>query len=71
MTPEQAQAFVDTHKGSIMVAGSDDAVLKFVAANRGALGIVDLFSITKEVKVLKVDGKLPVEQGYLLMGNSQ
>jgi hypothetical protein len=58
-------------RGSIIVAGSDDAVLKFVAANRGALGIVHLFSITKEVKVLKVDGKLPVEQGYLLKGNSQ
>jgi ABC-type phosphate transport system substrate-binding protein len=71
MTPEQAQAFVHTHKGAIIIAGSDDAVLKFVAANRGAIGVVDLFSLTKDVKVLKVDGKLPVEQGYLLRGNSQ
>jgi periplasmic binding family protein len=71
MTPEQAHAFVQTHRGFIVVAGSDDAVLRFVAANRGAIGIVDLFSLTKDVKVLKVDGKLPVEQGYLLRGNSQ
>jgi ABC-type phosphate transport system substrate-binding protein len=70
MTPEQAQAFMQTHRGAIIVAGSDDAVLKFVAANRGAIGIIDLFSLTKDVKVLKVDGKLPVEQGYLLRGNS-
>ena len=36
-----------------------------------AIGIVDLFSITKDVKVLKIDGKLPVEPGYILKGNSQ
>jgi ABC-type phosphate transport system substrate-binding protein len=71
MTSEQAQAFVQAHRGSIVVAGTDEAVLKFVGANRGAIGIVDLFSLTKDVKVLKVDGKLPVEQGYLLRGNSQ
>jgi hypothetical protein len=53
---------VHTHKGSIIIAGSDDAVLKSVAANRGAIGIVDLFSLTKDIKVLTVDGKLPVEQ---------
>jgi hypothetical protein len=33
--------------------------------------VVDLFSITNDVKVLKIDGKLPVEQGYVLRGNSQ
>jgi hypothetical protein len=71
MTSEQAQTFVQAHRGSIVVAGSDEAVLKFVGANRGAIGVVDLFSLTKDVKVLKVDGKLPVEQGYLLRGNSQ
>jgi ABC-type phosphate transport system substrate-binding protein len=71
MTSDQAQAFVQAHRGSIVVAGSDEAVLRFVGANRGAIGIVDLFSLTKDVKVLKVDGKLPVEQGYLLRGNSQ
>jgi ABC-type phosphate transport system substrate-binding protein len=69
MTPAQARSFIQSHKPSIIVAGSDDAVLRFVATNRGAVGIVDLYSLTKDVHVVKIDGKLPVEQGYLLRGN--
>ncbi|OLE10588.1 MAG: hypothetical protein AUG89_11950 [Acidobacteria bacterium 13_1_20CM_4_56_7] len=69
MTPAQARSFIQAHKPSIIVAGSDEAVLRFVATNRGAVGIVDLYSLTKGVKVVKIDGKLPVEQGYLLRGN--
>ncbi len=69
MTPAQARSFIEAHKPSIIVAGSDDAVLRFVSTNRGAVGIVDLYSLTKDVNVVKIDGKLPVEQGYLLRGN--
>jgi len=69
MTSEQARAFVQAHKSGIMVADSDDAVLRFVSSNPGAIGIVDLYSLTKNVNVLKIDGKLPVEHGYLLSGN--
>lgn len=69
MTPEQARVFIEAHKPSIIVANSDDAVLRFVATNRGAVGIVDLYSLTKDVNVVKINGKLPVEQGYLLRGN--
>lgn len=71
MSPEQAQTFLQSHSHLVVVAESDDAVLKFVSGTRGAIGIVDLFSITQDVKVLKIDGKLPVEQGYVLRGNSQ
>jgi len=69
MTPEQARAFIQAHRDAIMVADSDDAVLRFVSTSHGALGVVDLYSLTQDVNVLKVDGKLPVEQGYLLRGN--
>jgi ABC-type phosphate transport system substrate-binding protein len=69
MNPDQAHAFIQAHKGSIVVADSDTAVIRFVASNRGAIGVIDLYSLTKDVNVLKVDGKLPVEQGYLLRGN--
>jgi ABC-type phosphate transport system substrate-binding protein len=68
MTPEQANAFVQGHKGTVVIADSDDAVIRFVSSNHGAIGVVDLYSLTKDVHVLKVDGKLPVEQGYLLRG---
>jgi ABC-type phosphate transport system substrate-binding protein len=69
MTPEQAQSFIQAHRDAIMVADSDDAVLRFVSTSHGAIGIVDLYSLTQDVNVLKIDGKLPVEQGYLLRGN--
>ena len=69
MTPEQAHAFIQAHRDAIMVADSDDAVLRFVSTSHGALGVVDLYSLTQDVNVLKIDGKLPVEQGYLLRGN--
>jgi ABC-type phosphate transport system substrate-binding protein len=69
MTPGQAHEFIQAHKATVMVADSDDAVIHFVSATRGAVGVVDLYSLTKDVRVLKIDGKLPVEQGYLLKGN--
>ena len=69
MSADQARAFIQAHKGSIVVADSDDAVIHFVASNRGAVGVIDLYSLTKDVNVLKIDSKLPVEQGYLLRGN--
>jgi hypothetical protein len=40
-----------------------------VSTSHGAIGVVDLYSLTQDVNVLKIDGKLPVEQGYLLRGN--
>lgn len=69
MNVAQVKAFIEAHKATVVRADSDDAVLHFVSANRGAIGIVDLYSLTKDVKVIKIDGKLPVEQGYLLRGN--
>lgn len=69
MTPEQAREFIQAHKGAIIVADSDDSILRFVSTNPGAIGVIDLYSLTKGVTVLKIDGKLPVEQGYLLRGN--
>lgn len=69
--PEPAETFLQLHNRMMVIADSDDAVLKLVSGSHGAIGIVDLFSITKDVKVLKIDGKLPVEPGYILKGNSQ
>jgi ABC-type phosphate transport system substrate-binding protein len=69
MTGDQARAFARGHSDMITIVDSDDAVIRSVAATRGAIGLVDLYSLTKDVSVLKVDGKLPVEQGYFLRGN--
>ena len=69
MTPDQVRSLMQARPGLIVVADSDEAVLRFVAATRGAIGVVDLYSLTKDVNVVKVDGKLPFDVGYLLKGN--
>jgi|SRR5579872_3249528 len=69
MNSDQARAFIHAHPGMVVLADSDEAVIRFVTTTRGAIGVVDLYSLTKDVNVLKVDGKLPVEPGYLLRGN--
>jgi len=69
MTADQLQEIIQAHKGSIVVADSDEAVIRFVSGTHGAIGVIDLYSLTKDVKVVKIDGKLPVEQGYILRGN--
>lgn len=68
-TPEQLRNFIATHKNSMVMVDSDEAMLSAVHTMPGAIGLVDVFLINKEVKVLKVDGKLPVEYGYILRGH--
>ena len=58
--------FMAAHKSSILIVDSSAALLKVVEGTPGALGLVDVYSITSQVNVLKIDGKLPLEQGYLL-----
>jgi ABC-type phosphate transport system substrate-binding protein len=69
MKPEEIKNLADSHKADIQVVGSDEIVLTMVDNNPGAIGIVNVYSINSRVKVLKVDDKLPMEQGYLLHGN--
>ena len=54
---------------AIIVAESDEAVVKKVESTPGAVGLVDVYSISGGVTVLKVGGKLPLEPGYPLHGN--
>ena len=57
------------NRPAIVVVNSDDAVIKKVESTPGAVGVVDVYSITSAVSVLKVGGKLPLEPGYALHGN--
>ena len=54
---------------AIIVVDSDQAVVKKVESTPGAVGMVDVYSISGGVKVSKVGGKLPLEPGYILHGN--
>jgi hypothetical protein len=54
---------------AIIVVDSDEALINQVEGTPGAVGLVDVYSITGGVKVLKLAGKLPMEPGYPLHGN--
>jgi hypothetical protein len=53
---------------TFLVVSNDDEVLKTVQSNPSAIGLVNVYSINSGVDVLKIDGKLPLEPGYLLHG---
>jgi hypothetical protein len=66
MNPAQARKFLADHKSALVMGTSDEVVLNKVQSLPGAVGLVDVYSINNAIHVLKVDGKLPLEQGYLL-----
>ena len=65
MSPAELKALIATHKDSIVMADSDADVLKLVQSIPGAVGLVEIHSIDNSVTVVRVDGKLPMESGYL------
>lgn len=58
-----------TNHPAIVVVESDTALVERVESTPGAVGLVDVYSITGGVTVLRVAGKLPLESGYPLHGN--
>jgi len=75
MTPEVLQELIKTanhgraNHPAIIVADSDEAIIRRVQSAPGAIGFVDVYSITGAVNVMKIGGKLPLEPGYPLHGN--
>ena len=65
MSASELKSFIAAHQGSITTVDSDEDVLKVVETTPGAVGLVDVRSINDQVNVVRVDGKLPMEDGYL------
>jgi ABC-type phosphate transport system substrate-binding protein len=65
MTDGEWKALIAAHKDSIITADSDAEVLKIVESTPGAVGLVDVRSVDSTINVIRVDGKLPMESGYL------
>jgi len=65
MSPAELKALVAAHKDSIQLVDSDAEVLKIVQSTPGAIGLVDVRSVDNTINVIRVDGKLPMESGYL------
>ena len=71
-SPTEARAAIaklNESRMTVKVVGSDEELLKTVESTPGAIGVVDVYSITSSVKVLRIDGKLPFDVGYPLKGN--
>ena len=58
-----------TSRPVIILVESDEAIVQKVASTPGAIGMVDVYSITGGIQVVKISGKLPLEPGYPLHGN--
>ncbi|MFZ3368078.1 MAG: substrate-binding domain-containing protein [Candidatus Sulfotelmatobacter sp.] len=65
MSPGELKALIAAHKDSIQMVDSDADVLKIVQSTPGAIGLVDVRSVDNTINVVRVDGKLPMESGYL------
>jgi ABC-type phosphate transport system substrate-binding protein len=53
----------------VVFLNSDEEIVKTVETNPTAIGIVDVYSITGGVKVIKIDEKQPFDPGYALKGH--
>jgi ABC-type phosphate transport system substrate-binding protein len=65
MTAAEWKAFVAAHRDSIAFVDTDADVIKLVQSEPGAIGLIEVHSIDNSVNVVHVDGKLPMEFGYL------
>lgn len=65
MSVAEWKAFLATRRDSILFVESDADVLKMVEAEPGAIGLIDVHSVDNSINVVHVDGKLPMEFGYL------
>jgi hypothetical protein len=69
LTRDEFKQLIDaTNKSKLTfwVVSSDDEALGILRSNRSAIGLVNVYSINSNVDVLKIDGKLPLEPGYVL-----
>ncbi len=75
MPKEQVRALIDnanhgrTDHPAVVIVDSDQAVVRKVESTPGAVGLVDVYSISSGVTVLRLGSKLPLEPGYPLHGN--
>jgi hypothetical protein len=65
MSDAEWKALIAAHKDSIQIVDSDADVLRIVQSTPGAIGLVDVRSVDNTINVIRVDGKLPMESGYL------
>lgn len=71
-TPAEVKAAIaklNETRQAVKIVESDEEVLRTVENTPGSVGLVDVYSINSAVKVLRIDGKLPFDMGYVFKGN--
>jgi len=65
MSAAEWKGFLVAHRDSIVFVDTDADVLRTVQGEPGAIGFIEVHSVDNTVNVVHVDGKLPMEFGYL------
>ena len=65
MSSAEWKNFLAARKDSVLFVDTDADVLKAVQGEPGAIGLIEAHSIDNTINVVHVDGKLPMEFGYL------
>lgn len=65
MSAQQWHNWISEHKDSVVLVDSDEELLNYVENSPGAVGLVDVRSVNDRVNIVRVDGKVPMEEGYL------
>ena len=68
VAPDEVKGLIAANKQSFLIVDNDAAVIRAVETTPGAVGFLDVYSITSAINVVKVDGKMPLEPGYALHG---
>jgi hypothetical protein len=68
MTADEVKTLIAANKQSFVIVDSDANVVKTVMTMPNSVGLLDVYSITGAVNVMKIDGKTPLEPGYALHG---
>jgi len=65
MSDGEWKALLAAHRDSIQFVDTDADVIKVVQDEPTAIGMIDVHSVDGSIHVVRVDGKLPMEFGYL------
>jgi ABC-type phosphate transport system substrate-binding protein len=65
MSAKQWHSWIAEHKDSLILVDSDEEVLNYVQNAPAAVGLVDVRSLNDRVALVRINGKVPMEEGYL------
>jgi ABC-type phosphate transport system substrate-binding protein len=65
MTDQQWRTWLAEHKDAVKFVDSDEEVISNVERTPGGVGLIDVHSVNDRIVVVRIDGKFPMEDGYL------